>query len=202
MEDGSLKRSNSALLIVALYLILMGILFAALMLTPGVSLDTAWPIIFVVFGITLFLPAFIWPSSRGGLAALFVPGTMIVALGLLFQYSTLTGDWAAWIYAWLLVPASFGLGLLLAGKVGGWSRGVATFGLGIFVLSAVAYGLFAALMGEMFMKALGAGLVVLSGVLIFAAAFRKPAQVPEDTLPDEDPVPPAEVPGISGGEEV
>jgi hypothetical protein len=158
MEDGSLKRSNSALLIVALYLILMGILFAALMLTPGVSLNTAWPIVFVVFGITLFLPAFIWPYSRGGLAVLFV-------------------------------------------QVGGWSRGVATFGLGIFVLSAVAYGLFAALMGEIFMKALGAGLVVLSGILIFAASFRKPAQDPAEILPDDDQVPPAEVPGISDSEE-
>lgn len=189
-----MKKSNRSLLIVALYLIVMGILFAVLMFIPGVSLDTAWPIIFVVFGITLFLPAIIWPSSRGSLAALFIPGTMIVVLGLLFQYSTLTGDWAAWIYVWLLVPASFGLGLLLAGKGGGWSRGVATFGLGIFVLFSVAFGLFAALMGAMFMKALGAGLVVLSGILILAAAFRKPAQLLAETPPDGDPGQSAELP--------
>ncbi len=201
MKGGLLKSSNRALLIVALYLILMGILFAALMLIPGVTLFTAWPIIFVVFGITLFLPAFIWPSSRSGLAALFVPGTMIVLLGLLFQYTTLTGDWAAWVYAWLLIPASFGLGLLLAGKSGGWSRSVGTFGLGIFTLFAVAYGLFAVLMGATFMKALGAGLVLLSGILIFAAAFRKPAQGSTETLPDDDSMPLVEAPEISGGEE-
>jgi len=196
--EGILKKSNRALVIVALYLILMGILFVTLMFIPGVSLDTAWPIIFVVFGITLFLPAIIWPSSRRGLAVLFIPGTMIVVLGLLFQYSTLMGDWAAWIYAWLLIPASFGLGLILAGKGGGWSRGVSRFGLGIFVLFSVAYGLFAALMGAMFMKALGAGLVVLSGVLILVAAFRKPSHVPAELPDDSDPEEVAELPEISG----
>lgn len=178
----------------------MGVLFAVLMLVPGVSLDTAWPIIFVVLGVTLCLPPFLWPSSRRGLAALIVPGTMVILLGLLFQYSVSTDDWAAWFYAWLLVPATFGLGLMIASGVGGWSRGITFFGLGVFILFVVAYTLFAALLGTLVMKTLGVGLLILSGLFILVAAIRRgkkpskePTQLEEDRVTEGSLVEPAEV---------
>lgn len=195
-----MNKSNRALIIVALYLIMMGVFFTALMLVPGVSLDSAWPTIFIVLGITLCLPPFIWPSLRAGLAALIVPGTMVVVLGLLFQYTVLADDWTAWLYAWLLVPASFGLGLMIASKAGGWSKGVTYFGLGVFILFAVAFGLFATLLGTITMKVLGVVLLILSGIFLLAAAISR-ARTKEERKVAEVEVPVESPPMISEEED-
>ena len=139
---------------------------------------STWPVILLAISAAFFLPALIAQEARRGLAALAIPGSIFLVLGLIFLYNTLSGDWAAWAYAWILLPASVGLGLILASAIGGWDRTASDVGVWFMVLSGAAFGLFATLFGEPLVKAIGAGTLILGGLLMLLRAFRRGSSSP------------------------
>jgi hypothetical protein len=165
------KRGN---LFTGIILLALGAILIVLNLIPGVRVHAFWPLIFVLCGIGFFLPAFIWPTSRRGLAGLFIPGTIILALGLIFLYNTISYDWAVWAYAWLLVPAATGFGISLAAWYGSWGRSSTQTGLWIGVISLALFSVFAALFGSIFIRALGAVLLIGTGVIFVIVSLRRP----------------------------
>ena len=168
-----MKSKNSGSIIAGIGLVLIGALFIILNLFPNITISKTWPVIFLVIAFALFLPGLAWPESRKGLAALYIPGTIMLVLGLIFLYCTFTGFWAAWAFAWILVPASVGLGMVLAAWAGGWQHGVYLVGIWIALISLAVFAVFAALFGNIVLKYVGAGIMVVMGILMLVRPFLK-----------------------------
>jgi len=167
------NRGTSA---VALILIGLGVLFLIFNLVPGLSLGRTWPVIFFVLAAGFYLPPIVWAESRQGLSALFIPGSVMLTLGLIFLYNTLTGDWGSWAYAWTLIPGGVGLGLALAARFGQWERRVVATGLWIMVGSLVVFGFFGMLFGGALLRWLGPALLIAGGALLLLRSFVRPAR--------------------------
>jgi len=165
---------NRGTVVLGAFLVAIGAIFLVLNLIPGVDMGKTWPVIFFFLATAFYLPAFLWQGARRGLGGLFIPGSILLVLGLIFVYDVLTGDWASWAYAWLLIPAGVGLGLTLGSAVGGWGRGPAQTGLwlmgvdvGLFALIATIFG------GNPAIRTFGPLVIILAGVLILVRVFRK-----------------------------
>ena len=157
----------------AIILIGLGVLFL-LFNVAGISMDKTWPMIFFALGAVCFLPPLLWPSMRAAFAGFCIPGTILLSLGAIFLYNTLTGDWASWAYAWILINSAVGLGLVLAAWIGGWGHEMVTIGWWFFVMSVVVFSIFATLFGGPVLKASGPVLLILCGVwLIFRSLARR-----------------------------
>jgi hypothetical protein len=169
-----MKEINRGSLIAGIGLISLGALFIVFNLIPGFTIKETWPIIFLVAGFGFCLPALAWPDSRKGLAALFIPGVILFVLGAIFLFNTLSGNWSIWAYAWILITGSVGLGMMLAAKVGEWSRGVWVVGAWMGILCLALFAVFAALFGGVnYLRYIGAGLLVVMGVLLIVRAVLK-----------------------------
>ncbi|HEY4690122.1 MAG TPA: hypothetical protein VIK33_12480 [Anaerolineae bacterium] len=169
----STDRSST---VVALVLIGLGVLFLLFNLVPGLDWGNGWPIIFFVIALGFYLPPIMWPSARQGLAALFIPGSVMVALGLIFLYNTFTDDWASWAYAWTLIPGGVGLGLALAASIGRWGRGTLWVGIWMIVGSVAVFSLFGTMFGGPVLKSIGPVLLIAGGVLLLLRSLVRPAQ--------------------------
>ncbi|HEX7568433.1 MAG TPA: hypothetical protein VF355_07705 [Anaerolineaceae bacterium] len=169
-----MDNANRGTVVLGAFLVAIGAIFLVLNLIPGVDMGKTWPVIFFFLATAFYLPAFLWQGARRGLGGLFIPGSILLVLGLIFVYDVLTGDWASWAYAWLLIPAGVGLGLTLGSAVGGWGRGPAQTGLwlmgvdvGLFALIATIFG------GDPAIRTFGPLVIILAGVLILVRVFRK-----------------------------
>ncbi|MRR13769.1 hypothetical protein EG835_15275, partial [bacterium] len=103
-----------------------GVLLGVTLIIAGIGLTLAqvlgfavlrigWPLLVIVPGVLFVLAAFSVPPGKG-ISYLAVPGSMVLATGIVLQAQTVSGDWQSWSYAWALIaPASLGLGLLVAG---------------------------------------------------------------------------------------
>jgi len=174
-----MKDVNRGSLIAGIGLILLGGLFIGFNFIEGFGIKQTWPMILIVAGFGFCLPALAWPDSRKGLAGLFIPGTILFVLGAIFLFNTLTyvsprqNTWNIWAFAWILIPASVGLGMMLAAKVGGWSHGVWVVGAWIGILSLALFGVFAAIFGTEIVKYVGAGILVVMGLYLLINSFLK-----------------------------
>jgi hypothetical protein len=131
-----------------------------------------WPAVFFLAALVFYVPALSSRGNRRELAGLFIPGTIMVTLGLIFFYNTLTGDWGSWAYAWTLIPAGVGLGIALGASVGGWGRGATVAGLIMAAVGALAFAFFAMFFGELPFKVLGPALIILIGLILLVRALR------------------------------
>ena len=154
-------------------LIVTGVIFLTFVLVPGLSLNLYWPVIFYGLAAAFAVPYFVWPEAKKGLAALFIPGSIFLSLGLIFTYTVISEDWGAWAYAWLLIVAGVGLGLALSSNLGHWGKTVMWFAIWMFGISTGLFGLFATLFGAPLLKTIGSGIVILVGMLLLLRAFRK-----------------------------
>jgi hypothetical protein len=123
----------------------------------------SWPSI--VWGIGCM---FLLVTLASGIGPLAIPGTIFTGLGLLLAWQNYSHDWASWAFAWALIPALVGLGLVLAFIR---SRGLRIIGLSILAWSLVAFaffGLFFAGQGVM-VKFWPAALIMAGLVVLFQA---------------------------------
>jgi hypothetical protein len=171
-----MDESKRGTMVAGIILVALGALFFTLNLIPGIVAAMTWPLILVVIGIGFCLPALIWPQQKESLAGLLIPGSILIVLGGIFLFNTLTGIWSVWAIAWMLIPASVGLGLILGAWVGKWDKSVTTVGLWMLVLSLAVFALFASLFGNVVVKSIGAGLLIITGlVLLIRSLMRKQA---------------------------
>ncbi len=160
-------------IIFGVVLIVIGVIFLAFALVPGLSLNLSWPVIFYVMAAAFAVPYFVWPEAKKGLAALFIPASIFLSLGLIFTYTVLSEDWAAWAYAWLLIISGVGFGLAVASTLGDWGKTVVWVGIWMLGISIGLFGLFATLFGVPLLKTIGSALVILVGIMLLLRAFRR-----------------------------
>jgi len=172
-----MNESKRGTLVTGIVLVILGATFVIINLIPGITSVKTWPFIFVVAGIGFFLPALIWPDAREGLAGLYIPGAIILTLGGIFLFNTLSGNWGIWAYAWILIPASVGLGLFLGATIGKWDKGVSRTGIWMMVISATIFAFTAALFGNNLVRTVGAAFLIAIGLFILIRALvKKPVE--------------------------
>lgn len=171
-----MDESKRGTMAAGIILVALGAVFFALNLIPGIVTAKTWPLVLVVLGIGFCLPAVIWPAQKQSLAGLFIPGSILLVLGAIFLFNTLTGIWSVWAIAWMLIPGSVGLGLVLGAHIGKWDKSVTQVGMWMLVLSLALFALFASMYGNVVVKSIGAGLLVVTGlVLLIRSLTRKQA---------------------------
>ena len=114
-------RDNRGSIVVGGILIVIGAVFLFVNVFR-IDFGEIWPIIFFIIGAGFYLPVLLMPRDRRNLAGLLIPGTILFGLGAIFFYNILADNWGSWAYIWTLIPASVGLGLLLAARVGRLGR--------------------------------------------------------------------------------
>ena len=132
-----------------------------------------WPIIFFIIGAGFYLPVLLMPRDRRNLAGLLIPGTILFGLGAIFFYNVLADNWGSWAYIWTLIPASVGLGLLLAARVGDWGGDTMKVGFWMFVISTGVCLILAAFFGGGNAGLIGAILLIVLGVFLLIQSIRR-----------------------------
>jgi hypothetical protein len=137
------KRRN---LVVGVVLVLIGVWFLAVQFVPDLSgwidITWSWPILMVAVGACLLLFGML--VGAPGMA---VPAVIVAGIGGILYYQNLTGDWMSWSYLWTLIPGFVGVGIILAGLLGGNFRSSLSEGGGLVVISLILFFIFASMMG-------------------------------------------------------
>ncbi len=173
---------NRGALYIGLMLLLLGAFFLVLnigsWLLRGLGLfhiGRLWPIIILWAGLAFFLPIFIWWDKRMHNYGLAMPGSIILVNGLILLYCSLTGQWRQWIYLWTLEPFSVGLGLLLMWLLGPKAAGLLIAALIIGGSSLAIFAVLASALGGLLGGIIGAGVLILLGVILVARSLMRPA---------------------------
>lgn len=164
--------NNQGAMVVGGVLILLGAIFLAFNVFH-IDFSRIWPIIFFIIGAGFYLPVLLIPHDRKNLAGLLIPGTILFGLGAIFFYNVLTNQWSAWAYLWTLIPASVGLGLLIAARVGNWGGDTARVGFWMFVISVAVCLILAAFFGGGNVGAIGAILLIALGLYLLIQSLRR-----------------------------
>jgi hypothetical protein len=153
-------------------LILLGLLFLSYQMMPGwwdwLRLDISWPLI--VIGVGLLFLVF---GLLTGTPALAVPACVISGIGALLYWQNATGNWGSWAYVWTLIPGFVGVGVILAGLLGGSRiREALEGGSWSIFTSLVMFAIFGSFLGGL--NILGIYwpvLLIVAGVLVMARAL-------------------------------
>jgi hypothetical protein len=164
-------------------LLLLGLLFLAFNLGATLfpmwevmSIGRLWPLFVIWIGLGFFLPIFVWWEKRHSNYGLAMPGTIVLVIGLILLYCSLTGNWAAWAFLWALVPFSVGLGLLMLYLLGPKARGLLVAAFFVGGGSLAIFAVFASWIGGPLGGIVGAALLLILGVaLVIRALIRPPA---------------------------
>jgi hypothetical protein len=116
------SSSQRAAAVFGIVLIALGLLFFAAQ-TLDLDLDLGvplWPFFVIVPGVAIYLSSF-GVRREGGAAAASV-GSVIAVIGLILLYQQATDHWESWAYAWALLPAAVGFGLVSYGAITGDER--------------------------------------------------------------------------------
>jgi len=158
---------------VAILLIGMGVLFLAMnMFVSGYYVARGWPAIFYILAAGFYLPPLLWRDQIRRLSGLFIPASVMLALGLIFTYDVLTLDWASWGYAWTLIVAGIGGGMALAGWSGRWGSVPTWVGNWMLLGSLAIFALFSSIFGLSPLKLAGPALLIIAGIFLIGRGFR------------------------------
>jgi hypothetical protein len=142
------RRSRDGSLVVGGILIVVGLLALAMTyadLDPSSWLGgSGWTLFVITPGAVLLLAGLMAKGQAG--EGLTIAGSIVTTIGLMLLVMDRTGAWEAWAYAWALIPAAAGVGVVLhgvrtgnGGQVGTGLRLVA-IAAGVFVLGAWYFG--------------------------------------------------------------
>jgi len=106
--------------IASLLMIGTGLVMIGLNIFFGGMLNVALPLVFLMLGGMFFILAFISRQKWAWAPILYIPGSLLLAFGLIFLLNVLTNDWNAWAYAWLLLISGIGVGTVLANRHLAW----------------------------------------------------------------------------------
>jgi DNA-binding CsgD family transcriptional regulator len=159
-----MKKFNRVIMITSIVLVSLGVVSLALDFFFGWQVNLGWPLALILLGAVFFLLAEVLLEKWTWADLLYIPGSLLAALGLIFLLNILTGDWDAWAYAWLLAVSSLGAGVILANRAGHWQRGVNLAATAVILGGVTLAVLFGAIAGGRFIQIMTPILLVLSGV--------------------------------------
>ncbi len=164
-----MNRNRRSALGTGLVLILVGVLFLAGQLIPGLwdrVGPLSWPLI--VIGVGVLLLAI---GLATGVPSMAVPACIVGGIGGLLYWQNATGKWESWAYAWALIPGFVGIGAIVAGLLEGKWRDVRG-GAWLVAISLILFAVFASFLGgPAFLGKYWPVLLILLGLLSLAQFF-------------------------------
>lgn len=151
----------------SLALIGVGIVLFILALVGGTAAKLALPLLIIVLGAIFILMVFILQGSWNGAPWLFLPGCLLIPLGLILFLNVATGDWNAWSYAWLLIIAGLGIGIILLSRFYGFGQLVTLIGLGTAGAGITFFALFGMLVGSPLIQIMAPLLLAATGLFLW-----------------------------------
>lgn len=132
-----MERKNLWGLLGGLFLILLGVIFLAGELFSFNAWGYIWPFFIIGVGVAFFAAMFAMGRDGGAFA---IPGSIFLTIGLILFVQNLFNLWATWAYAWALIIAAVGVGLLIFGRRSDiptlQQAGVVVTGVGLFIFFA------------------------------------------------------------------
>jgi hypothetical protein len=151
-------------LLVGLGVVLLGVSF-----WRGGTANVALPLVFLMLGVFFYILVVILARTWAWSPLLYIPGSILLALGMIFLLNVITNDWQSWAYAWLLLVAGIGLGLVLVNGQLKLRREVTLVGWGLIIGGLTLFALFGAIAGGLFIQIMAPILLVLGGFLLYKA---------------------------------
>jgi hypothetical protein len=171
--EGEPAMQKRATLSSALVLIGIGAWFLAVALIEPLRGfargEATWPLQIIGIGAYLALIGLItWQPG------LLVPACIVAGVGGILTYQNASGNWASWAYAWALIPASTGLGIILSGLLKR-ETGVLTGGGWLVINSLAAFFIFGAFLGggSLFSNYWPVLLIVVGVILLGRGSVRR-----------------------------
>jgi DNA-binding CsgD family transcriptional regulator len=161
-----MEKSNRLVTAASLVLIGLGVLSSALNFVFGWAMNISLPLVVLVLGAVFFFLADARAQEWAWADLLYIPASLLTALGMIFLIDVITGDWNSWAYAWLLVAAGSGLGVLLANRSRTWPQMVNQISAGVVTGALVLFILFGAIAGGRFVLVMAPVLLVLGGLAL------------------------------------
>lgn len=137
-----MNRRRRSSLAGGLVLILLGVVFLVTQWVPGLKIWFDWPLIIVGVGLALLIIGLL-----AGTPDMAVPACIVGGIGGLLYWQNATNQWGSWAYAWALIPGFVGVGIILAGILGGGLRKALSGGLWLILISLVLFAIFGSFLG-------------------------------------------------------
>ena len=136
----STNRSNPGSLIAGAALIAVGLLALASQLFSGFDFwGAVWPFFIVGAGVLFFVGMFSGGKSAAGLA---IPGSILIAVGLMLFLQNLFDHWESWSYGWTVILMAVGIGIYIMGRYTA-NPGQRASGLNLLKIGAILFVIFA-----------------------------------------------------------
>lgn len=109
-------RAQGARIGIGAVLVMLGILFLLEQFFDFQLGQRLWPLFIIIPGLVFFAGMLLGGKAAGPLA---IPGSIVTTVGLLLLYQNTFNHFESWAYAWALMPAAVGVGLMINGT---WSE--------------------------------------------------------------------------------
>jgi DNA-binding CsgD family transcriptional regulator len=134
----------------------------------GLHININWPLAFILLGAAFYVLVGIFSEQWAWADLLYIPGSLLLTLGMIFLLNVLTNDWNSWAYAWLLAVAGLGAGLIFANQKKHFGRWFTVTGMAAAIAGVTLFVLFGALAGALagsvFIQIAAPILLVLGGL--------------------------------------
>lgn len=159
-----MDKSGSTIKITGIIMATVGATLLLLAILTGGKFNAALPLTFFLLSGVFFIGTFSFADKWKFASLLIVPAALFCAFGLIFLLNLLTGDWSAWAYAWLLLLAAIGIGLLAAGKLKEWGKVVNLIGWCLALGGLTFFGIFGVITGGLVIQIIVPILLVVAGL--------------------------------------
>ncbi len=170
--------TRTAELLIGLVLLVLGVLVLAAepivgwLASLGVTGDVwrYWPVLLLALAAVFLVPAFVGRQNPRIRAGMVIPGSILAVMGGVFLYSSVGDRWAEWSYLWTAGPFSLGVGLYLAGWIAD-APALKWIGSGLAAAAAVAFVVFAGIVGGRTFRVVAALAMIALGVALLAGGL-------------------------------
>lgn len=152
----------------------IGLVLLGLSIALGGRVNFALPLVFLMLGGAFIILVFVFARHWTWSAVLYIPGAILLAMGLIFLLNVITNDWNSWAYAWLLILSGLGVGTALASRSIGWDNKISQAGVGLAVAGTSLFALFGVLAGGRVIQIMAPLLLILGGL---ALRWLKPEEI-------------------------
>lgn len=173
-----MNSRNRVVSIVSVAVILVGVALLVLNLVFGDRFNVALPLVFYVLSGGFFILIYRFQQEWSWASYLYIPALLLAAFGLIFTLNVLTLDWSSWAYAWLLLPAAIGIGMLLAGRGRAWPAYVNSIAWGAAIGGVTFFGVFGVIKGGQVIQIVAPLLLVAAGISIRLLVMKPKASKP------------------------
>lgn len=180
IPQARMNSSTRTIRIASFSLIGLGVILLIANLLLGGELNIALPLVFLMLGGGCIILVFVLSKTWEWASWLYLPGTLLLALGLVFLLNVLTGDTNSWAYAWLLPVAGLGIGLILANWDQRYGMTFSLVGWGMALAGLIFFAVFGAIAGGVFIQIMAPLLLALGGLTLLK--LKPEAVFPEQVL--------------------